>query len=210
MERLYKQYRTYIIPTLQKELGLANTLAVPRLVKVSVNIGISKALKDSKYLNVMIDTLQRITGQQPVKTLARKAVSGFGIRQGMVVGLMVTLRRKRMYDFLEKLVRVVLPRVRDFQGIPDYSVDAQGNLAMGFKEHMVFPEINPDEVEKTHGLEVSITTTAGNQRGGRRLFELLGIPFRKEKRARRKKRRMLKSVAKSSTAAAGTGKSVKQ
>ena len=203
MKRLLEKYRTEITPALQKEFGYTNVLAVPRLVKVSVNIGLSKAIKDSKYLDVMTDTLQRITGQRPVKTLARKAVSGFGIRAGMVVGLMVTLRKQKMYDFLEKLTRVVLPRVRDFRGIPDYSVDAQGNLALGFKEHIVFPEINPDEVEKIHGLEVTINTTAHNQAEGLRLFTLLGIPFRHEKRKKKKKRRFQKPSGQTTGASSG-------
>ncbi len=210
MKRLIEQYRQTIVPALQKEFGYSNVLAVPRLVKISVNIGLSKALKDTKYLDVMIDTLQRITGQRPVKTLARKAVSGFSIRAGMVVGLMVTLRKQKMYDFFEKLVRVVLPRVRDFRGIPDYSVDQQGNLALGFREHMVFPEINPDEVEKIHGLEVTINTTAHNQTEGLRLFTLLGIPFRSEKRKKKKKRRFQKAAGQATGASSGTAAATKK
>jgi len=180
MKRLQEQYKEEIIPKLSEEFGYKNVLAVPRLEKVSVNIGISKALKDEKYLQVMIDTMERITGQKPVKTISRKAISGFGIREGMVVGLAVTLRRQRMYDFLEKLFRIALPRVRDFQGIPESSLDENGNLTIGFKEHLVFPEINPDEVEKLHGLEVTIITTAKDAKEAKRLFELLGIPFRKK------------------------------
>mgnify|MGYP000898989844 CR=1 FL=1 len=210
MKRLIEKYRTEIVPSLQKEFGYKNILAVPRLVKISVNIGLSKALKDSKYLEVMTDTLQRITGQRPVKTLARKAVSGFGIRQGMVVGLMVTLRKAKMYDFMEKLVRVVLPRVRDFRGIPDYSVDRQGNLALGFREHIVFPEINPDEVEKIHGLEVTINTTALNQQEGLRLFTLLGIPFRHEKRKAKKKRRFHKPSGQATGASSAAAEPAKK
>lgn len=188
MERLKEKYNKEIVPKLKKEFGYSNLLAVPHLEKVSVNIGVSKALKDEKYLDVMIATLERITGQKPIKTTARKAISGFGIRAGMVVGLSVTLRKQRMYDFLEKLFRVALPRVRDFRGIPEYSVDQNGNLTIGFKEHIVFPEINADEVEKLHGLEVSIITTANNATEGKRLFELLGVPFREAKRKVKKKR----------------------
>lgn len=210
MKRLIEQYRQDIVPALQKEFGYTNVLATPRLVKISVNIGLSKALKDTKYLEVMIATLQRITGQRPVKTLARKAVSGFSIRAGMVVGLMVTLRKQKMYDFLEKLIRVVLPRVRDFRGVPDYSVDQQGNLALGFREHMVFPEINPDEVEKIHGLEVTINTTAHNQQEGLRLFTLLGIPFRHEKRKKKKKRRFQKPAGQTTGASAGAAEPAKK
>lgn len=210
MKRLIEQYRQVIVPTLQKEFGYTNVLAVPRLVKVSVNIGLSKALKDPKFLDVMTGTLQRITGQRPVKTLARQAVSGFNIRAGMVVGLMVTLRQQKMYDFLEKLFRVVLPRVRDFRGVPDYSVDNQGNLAIGFREHMVFPEINPDEVEKIHGLEVTINTTAANQAEGLRFFTLLGVPFRHEKRKKKKKRRFQKAAGQATGASSGTAAATKK
>ncbi len=189
MKRLSEQYKQDIVPVLQKEFGYTNSLAVPRLDKVKINVGISKALKDDKYLEVMVKTLERITGQKPVKTISRKAISGFGIRQGMVVGLAVTLRRQRMYDFLEKLIRVALPRVRDFQGVPEYSVDEKGNLTIGFTEHLVFPEINSDEVEKLHGLEVTIVTTADNKTEGKKLFQLLGIPFREGKRTTKKKKR---------------------
>lgn len=177
MERLKEQYKKEIVPALQKEFGYKNILAVPRVTKVSVNIGTSKAMKDSKYLDVMIDTLRRITGQQPVKTLSRQAISGFNIRAGMVVGLAVTLRKQRMYDFLEKLIRVALPRVRDFRGISPKSIDKNGNICIGFKEHIAFPEIEMDEVDKIHGLEVNITTSAKNSKEGRRLLELMGIPF---------------------------------
>lgn len=210
MKRLIEQYRSEIVLNLQKEFGYKNVLAVPRLVKISVNIGLSKALKDSKYLEVMTNTLQRISGQRPVKTFARKPISGFDIRQGMIVGLMVTLRKGKMYDFMEKLVRVVLPRVRDFRGVPDYSVDRQGNLALGFREHIVFPEINPDEVEKIHGLEVTINTTAKNQKEGLRLFTLLGIPFRHEKRKAKKKRRFQKSAGQATGASSATTQSDKK
>ena len=178
MKRLQEQYKEDVIPALSKEFGYKNVLAVPRLEKVSVNIGISKALKDDKYLKVMIDTLERITGQKPVKTISRKAISGFGISAGMVVGLAITLRRQRMYDFLEKVFRIALPRVRDFQGIPESSLDDNGNLTIGFKEHLVFPEINSDEVEKLHGLEITIVTTAQSPKEAKLLFQLLGVPFR--------------------------------
>jgi large subunit ribosomal protein L5 len=190
MKRLSEQYKKDIVPVLSQEFGYQNAMEVPKVTKVSVNIGISKALKDDKYLQVMINTLERITGQKPVKTVSRKAISGFGLRAGMVVGLAVTLRKAKMYDFLEKLTRVALPRVRDFRGIPEYSVDKDGNLAIGFREHIVFPEINPDEVEKLHGLEVSITTTAKSTAEGKRLFELMGIPFRQGKKTKKKKRRI--------------------
>ncbi len=178
MKRLVEQYKEEMVPALQKEFGIENKMAVPKVEKVSLNIGISQALKDEKLLEVMIETLQKITGQKPIKTISRKAISGFNVKAGMVVGLSVTLRNKRMYEFLEKLTRVVLPRVRDFRGIPEKSVDDQGNLAIGFNEHMVFPEVGEDEVDRFHGLEVSITTTTKSKKEGRKLLKLLGIPFR--------------------------------
>lgn len=174
---LAEHYRQQVVPALQKEFGLKNPLAVPRLVKVVLNVGLGKQSGDSKHIDLVVKTLTRITGQKPVLTKAKKSISNFKIRQGMVVGAMVTLRGKRMYDFLEKLIRVALPRVRDFRGLSPKSVDAQGNLAIGFKEHLIFPEIRSDEVEAIHGLEVAITTTAHNRQRGLKLFEFLGFPF---------------------------------
>ncbi len=174
---LAEHYRQEVVPALKKELGLSNTLAVPGLVKVVLNVGLGKQSGDSKHSDLVVKTLNRITGQKPVLTRAKKSISNFKIRQGMVVGAMVTLRGKRMYDFLDKLIRIGLPRVRDFRGLPAKSIDAQGNLAIGFREHLIFPEIRSDEVEAIHGLEVAITTTAGKREWGKKLFELLGFPF---------------------------------
>lgn len=174
---LHNLYNREIVPKLKQEFGYKNNLAVPRLVKVVINVGLSQNSKDAKLQEVAIKTLTRITGQKPVTTKARKSISNFKIRQGMVVGAMVTLRGKRMYDFLGKLVNVALPRVRDFRGLTAKSVDAKGNLAIGFREHMVFPEIRSDELENIHGLEIAIVTTATSQKEGKRLFELLGFPF---------------------------------
>ncbi len=174
---LKQLYQDKAVPTLKQEFGYTNAMAVPRLLKVTLNVGFGQAAKDSKLQEVAVRTLTRITGQKPVVTKARKSISNFKIRQGMPVGAMVTIRGQRMYDFLTKLTRVALPRVRDFRGLPKGSVDARGNLSIGFREHMVFPEIRPDELEAVHGLEVSIVSTAGARAQGKRLFELLGFPF---------------------------------
>jgi len=167
-------------PVLKDEFKMRSVMQMPRLNKVVLNVGLGKALGDAKQQENAFKTLQRITGQKPVYTKARKSISNFKIRQGMVVGVSVTLRGSRMYDFLDKLVNITLPRVRDFRGLSATAVDKQGNLTIGFKEHVVFPEIRADEIESLHGLEVTIATTARQQQLGRRLFELLGFPFSKE------------------------------
>ncbi len=176
-----EKYQKEVVPTLEKEFGFTNMHAVPRIVKVVVHVGIGKDVKDAKILETATDTLRRITGQQPVKTLAKKSISNFKIRQGMVIGLKVTLRGKRMEDFLTKLIHVALPRVRDFRGIPDSIVDKTGNATIGFREHLVFPEIRSDEVERIHGLEVTIQTTAKSKAEGVALLKGLGLPLRDSK-----------------------------
>ncbi|HAO81193.1 MAG: 50S ribosomal protein L5 [Parcubacteria group bacterium GW2011_GWD2_43_10] len=174
---LTEHYRKSAVPAMQHEFGFTNALAVPKILKVVVNVGLGQQGKEGKIAEVAVKTLSRITGQKPVLTRAKKSISNFKIRQGMVIGAVVTLRGKLMYDFLEKLIRVTLPRVRDFRGLSVKSVDAQGNLAIGFKEHLIFPEIRSDEVEAIHGLEIAITTNAKNRERGRKLFEFLGFPF---------------------------------
>lgn len=182
MSRLIKKYREEIAPALKEELGLKNSLAVPRLVKVVVSIGTGQGLRDPRFNEVVEDTLIRITGQKPVKTEAKKSIATFKVRQGMKVGLKVTLRGKRMYDFVDKLVNVSLPRIRDFRGLESKLMDGKGNLSIGFKEHLAFPEIKSDEVEKIHGLEVTIVTTAKNDKEGLSLFKRLGFPIREDKK----------------------------
>lgn len=176
---LKEKYQKEIAPALAKELKLSNVWAVPRLEKAVVNVGISASQKDPKLAEVVQDVLQRITGQRPVATKARKSIAGFKTREGMVVGYMVTLRGSRMFDFVDKLIRVALPRVRDFRGIPETAVDQSGNLSIGFREHLAFPEIRSDEVEKIHGLEVTIVTNFNDRGKGLALFRALGFPFRK-------------------------------
>lgn len=168
-----------ITPALKQQLGVANVHQVPRLKKVVVNVGLSMGSKEKAALENAVTTLTRITGQKPVTTKARKSISNFKIRQGMDIGAVVTLRGDRMYDFVEKLVRVTFPRVRDFRGVETSAVDAHGNFNYGFKEHVAFPEIRIDEIEKLHGLQVTIATTAGTRERGLALFTALGFPFKK-------------------------------
>lgn len=162
---------------MKEKFGYKNDMAVPKMDKVTINVGISSAKRDDKYLELIEKTLTRISGQKPVFTKAKKAISAFKTRQGNVVGAKVTLRGERMYDFVDKLINITLPRVRDFRGIKSKTVDKQGNLNIGFKEHVAFAEIDSSEVEKVHGLEVAVTTTAKNYKEGLKLLGLLGVPF---------------------------------
>lgn len=175
---LKNKYLKEVIPVLAKKFGYKNKMAVPKIEKVTINIGINQNRKDQQYLDLMASTLERITGQKPVETKAKKSISSFKIRQGMTVGLMLTLRGKRMYNFLDKLVNITLPRVRDFRGLPLGAVDNSGNLNIGFKEHIAFPEIKSDEIERLHGLQVNVTTSASTQKEGLELFKLLGFPIK--------------------------------
>jgi len=165
---------------MQEEFGYKNKLAVPKITKATINVGISAGRRDDKYIQLVENTLKRISGQKPIFTKARKAISAFKIREGNVVGAKVTLRGEMMYDFIEKLIAITFPRVRDFRGINKKSVDRAGNLNVGFKEHVAFPEIDASEIELLHGLEVNIKTTAKDREQGYRLFELLGVPFKKK------------------------------
>jgi large subunit ribosomal protein L5 len=171
-------YKEKAIPELMKKFNLKNVHQLPKIIKVTVNIGLGKAKDDPKLVDFAESSLVRITGQKPVVTLAKKSISNFKVREGMKVGMVVTLRGKSMWSFLNKLINVALPRVRDFRGLNPKSIDKQGNYTIGFKEHIVFPEIKSDEVEKIHGLEVSITTTAGSREVGETLFRLLGFPLK--------------------------------
>ncbi|MFH1456659.1 MAG: 50S ribosomal protein L5 [Patescibacteria group bacterium] len=179
MLNLKEQYNKETITAMQKKFGYKNKMAVPRIEKVNINVGISANKKDEKYQNLVEQTLTRISGQKPVFTKARLSVSSFKIREGNIVGAKVTLRGKKMYDFVEKLIHVTLPRIRDFRGISPKSVDRDGNLTIGFKEHLAFPEVDSGELELFHGLEISITTTAKNRERGLELFNLIGMPFKK-------------------------------
>ena len=174
---LRERYQKEIAPTLQKELILKNPLSVPRVTSITVAVGLSKGLKDARFMETAEQTLTRITGQKPVQTKAKKSIAGFKIREGMVVGMRVTLRGERMWSFLERLLTVTFPRVRDFRGISTKLVDTSGNITIGFHEFLPFPEISPDEVERIHGLQVTVSTTAKNRESGIALFRSLGFPF---------------------------------
>jgi len=173
-----KHFRQVVIPAMKKKFGYTNDLEVPRIEKVTINVGTGPAKKDPKLLEVMTNTLKKITGQIPVICKAKKSISGFGIKKGEIVGLKVTLRRKRMEDFLTKLIHVTLPRIRDFRGLNSSGFDKHGNFTLGIKEHTVFPEIKADEVEKIHGLEITIVTTAKKDVKAKELLKLFGFPFR--------------------------------
>lgn len=175
--RMKERYQNEVVPALMQEFQYKNVMQVPRLEKIVVNIGMGEATKEARALEGAEKDLAAITGQHPVTTRAKKSISGFKVRKGMSVGMMVTLRGTRMYDFYDKLVNVTLPRLRDFQGIPANSFDGKGNYTLGMKEQIVFPEIEYDKVDKVRGMEICIVTTARNNDEGKRLLELLGMPF---------------------------------
>ena len=174
---LKERYQQEAVPLLKKAFGLKNAMSAPRITKVVVSVGLSQGLKDAKVLDTIEQTLQRITGQKPVKTEAKKSIASFKIRQGMVVGTMVTLRGARMWDFLTRLFQATFPRIRDFRGISPKQMDERGNISVGFRENLAFPEIHPDEVERVHGLQVTISTNAGSRERGTVLLKALGFPF---------------------------------
>jgi len=173
-------YKKTTVPTLVEAFGYKNINAVPTITSVTLNIGIGPGIKDAKFLETAQNTLRRITGQKPVTTKARKSISGFKIREGNVVGVKVTLRGGRMWDFLEKLIYISLPRVRDFRGLSDKSFDGHGNYSIGFKEHMSFPEISSEEIELTHGVQVTISTTAKTDKEAQALLSALKFPLKKD------------------------------
>jgi large subunit ribosomal protein L5 len=177
--RLKTRYFEEIRPTLVNDLKYANVMQAPRLEKIVVNIGIGEASQNSKALDAATGDLQAITGQKPIVRKAKKSIAQFRLREGMDVGLMVTLRGNRMYEFLDRLVNAALPRLRDFQGVPTRSFDGRGNYSMGLREQLVFPEIDYDKIDKLRGLEITMVTSARTDQEGRRLLELLGVPFAK-------------------------------
>lgn len=179
---LKQKYLKEIIPAMKSSFGYKNNYAVPQIKKITLNVGLSRNIteKDSKYIDVVLETISEITGQQPVKNYAKKSIAGFKIRTSNIVGVSTILRSAKMYDFLEKLINIALPRIRDFRGISAQSVDKNGNLSIGFKEQIVFPEINPEKIQRVHGLQVVITTNAKNQEQGLELFKLFGFPFKEK------------------------------
>lgn len=178
MKMIQERYKE-ILPELMETTGRKNMNAVPRIEKVVINAGLGKSIQDPTYVDAAVSVIARISGQQPIKTKAKKSISNFKIRKGMIVGAKVTLRGKRMYDFLNKMITIALPRVRDFQGIERNGFDGRGNYSLGFPEHIVFPEISTDEIEKIVGLEINVVTSAHTDAEGRMLLEKLGFPFKK-------------------------------
>jgi len=179
--RLREKYLTEVMPALQKEFGYSNVMQVPSLHKVVINIGMGEAIQNAKAMDNAVRDLSDITGQRPVVTRAKRSVAAFKLREGMQIGCMVTLRGQRMYDFLDKLVNVALPRLRDFQGVSADSFDGRGNYTLGIREQLVFPEINYDRIDKVRGMEITVVTTARTDEEGRRLLRLLGMPFKGSK-----------------------------
>ena len=177
---LKERYQSEIVPALKDNLNLENIMEVPRVQKVVVNIGVGEALDNAKALDAAVEDLTKIVGQKPVITQARKSIANFKLREGRSIGVKVTLRGERMWSFLDRMMNVALPRERDFRGISPDSFDGRGNYTLGFREQLVFPEIDFDKIDKIRGLEVSIVTTARTDEEGRELLKLLGMPFRKE------------------------------
>ena len=176
--RLKQHYKKHVVPALVKEFGYKNVMAVPKIQKVSVNIGLGEATQNSKLMDGAVNELAQIAGQKPVITKAKKSIAAFKLREGMSIGTMVTLRGERMFEFLDRLMNVALPRVRDFRGVSTKSFDGRGNYTLGMKDQLIFPEIDYNKVEKVKGMNISITTTAKSDAEGLALLKLMGMPFR--------------------------------
>jgi large subunit ribosomal protein L5 len=179
MARLQKQYREELHGQIQKKLGMKNPMQVPRITKITLNMGVGEAVADKKVLDSATADMEKISGQKAVRTLARKSVAGFKIRDGYPIGCKVTLRRARMYEFLDRLVNIAIPRIRDFRGLNPKSFDRQGNYSLGVQEQIIFPEINYDQIDAIRGLDITISTTARNAEEGRALLEAFNFPFKK-------------------------------
>jgi len=177
MSALKEKYKTEVVPELMKSYGYKNVMQVPRLEKVVLNIGLGEAISDAKALESAEKDIAAISGQHPITTRSKKSIAAFRLREGMTIGMKVTLRGERMYHFFDKLVNIALPRIREFHGVSRDSFDGRGNYTLGIKEQVVFPEMDYDKIEKVRGLEVSISTTAKSDDEGRQLLELLGMPF---------------------------------
>jgi large subunit ribosomal protein L5 len=175
--QLKERYATEAVPALQKQFGYGNPNQVPRLDKIVVNIGLGEALTNAKAVDAAVGDLQLITGQKPIVTRAKRSIAQFRVRTGNPIGAKVTLRGERMWDFLERLTRIALPRIRDFRGVPGKSFDGRGNYSLGLREQLAFPEIDYDKVDRLRGLEISIVTTAKTDEESKKLLELLGMPF---------------------------------
>ncbi len=179
MSRLQEHYKETVAPQLMKELGLSNAMEVPRITKITLNMGVGESVGDRKVLDRAMDDMTKIAGQKPVITRARRSVASFKIRDGMPIGCKVTLRRERMYEFLDRLVNIAIPRVRDFRGLSAKAFDGRGNFNMGVREQIIFPEVDYDEVDAIRGMNITITTSARDDEEGRALLKAFNFPFRK-------------------------------
>ena len=175
--RLKQRYREDVVPALMREFGYRNVMQVPRIEKVCINVGLGEAVQNAKAVEAASNDIALISGQKPVVTRARKSIANFKLRRGMPIGLMVTLRGDRMWEFLDRLMNAALPRIRDLQGVPPDSFDGRGNYSLGIREQVIFPEIDYDKIDRVRGLQVNIITTARTDEEGKRLLELLGMPF---------------------------------
>ena len=179
MARLQEVYRQTIVPKLRSDLKIENVMQVPRISKITINMGVGEAVADKKVMDAAVADLTKITGQKPLITKSRKAIASFKIRQGLPIGAKVTLRGARMYEFLDRLISIAMPRIRDFRGVSPRAFDGQGNYSLGVKEQIIFPEIQYDQVDQIRGMDITITTTATDDRHGRALLEAFNFPFRK-------------------------------
>ena len=179
MARLQQYYREKVVPQLREGLKIDNAMQVPRISKITVNMGVGEAAADKKMMDAAVADLTKITGQKPLVTKSRKAIASFKIRAGLAIGAKVTLRGARMYEFLDRLINIAMPRIRDFRGVSPRSFDGQGNYSLGVKEQIIFPEIQYDQIDQVRGMDITITTTATDDRHGRALLEAFNFPFRK-------------------------------
>ncbi|HEV7392883.1 MAG TPA: 50S ribosomal protein L5 [Burkholderiales bacterium] len=179
MARLQEFYRATVVPRLREDLKIENAMQVPRITKITINMGVGEAVADRKVMDAAVTDLTKIAGQKPLVTKSRKAIASFKLRAGLAVGAKVTLRGTRMYEFLDRLINIAMPRIRDFRGVSARSFDGQGNYSMGVKEQIIFPEIQYDQVDQIRGMDITITTTAVDDRHGRALLEAFNFPFRK-------------------------------
>jgi len=180
MSRLKERYEKEIVPALKKEFGYSNVMAIPKIEKIVVNMGLGEATSNAKIVDTGVDEIGKITGQKAVVTRAKKSIAQFKVRQGMPIGTMVTLRGERMWDFLDRLISVALPRVRDFRGVSTKGFDGRGNYTLGLKDQLLFPEIDYMKVDKARGMNISVVTTAKSDEESRKLLQLLGVPFRNQ------------------------------
>ena len=179
MARLKQVYRETIVPKLKSDLGLANPMEVPKITKITVNMGVGEAVADRKLMDAAVADITKITGQKPIVCKAKKAIASFKLREGLAIGCKVTLRGDRMYEFLDRLISVAMPRIRDFRGVSGRAFDGRGNYTLGVKEQIIFPEIQYDQIDQLRGMDITITTTARDNKQGRALLEAFNFPFRK-------------------------------